>query len=178
MKKLLGLTLITLLTAGKVSAQQDVQNTEASVENSVIGIQAGLGAWAYYEFGFTNKIALRAETGINGGFWFGGIYSDNIEFAFAPVVSVEPRWYYNIDKRVDKGRNIKGNSGNFISLKISYMPDWFLIKSYSDRTWTSLPEPNRNVYDQISIIPTWGIRRTLGNHFDYEAGLGLGYAYR
>ena len=58
------------------------------------------------------------------------------------------------------------------------MPDWFLIKSYSDRTWTSLPEPNRNVYDQISIIPTWGIRRTLGNHFDYEAGLGLGYAYR
>ncbi len=42
-----------------------------------------------------------------------------------PVITAEPRWYYNLNKRVSKSKNIEGNSGNFISLKTSYHPDWF-----------------------------------------------------
>jgi hypothetical protein len=26
--------------------------------------------------------------------------------------------------------------------------------------------------NQISIIPTWGIKRNIGNHFTYETGIG------
>ena len=36
---------------------------------------------------------------------------------------------------------------------------------------------NVEVADQISIIPTWGIRRNIGNHFTYETGIGIGYLY-
>ena len=177
-KKLLGLTLITLLTAGKVSAQQDEQNTEASVVKSVSGLQIGpFGAWGYHEFKLDTEFALRAEAGLNGGIWFGSMY-DDIGYVIAPVITAEPRWYYNLNKRVEKGRDIKGNSGNFISLKVSYMPDWFLINNDPEWKGMSLPEPDREIHDQISIVPTWAIRRTLGKHFDYEAGLGLGYVYR
>ena len=24
-------------------------------------------------------------------------------------------------------------------------------------------------------MPTWGIRRNIGNHFNYETGIGIGY---
>lgn len=27
----------------------------------------------------------------------------------------------------------------------------------------------------LSIIPTWGLKRQIGNHFTYEAGAGIGY---
>ena len=36
---------------------------------------------------------------------------------------------------------------------------------------------NLEVISQISVIPTWGIRRTVGSHFTYEAGFGLGYRH-
>jgi len=36
---------------------------------------------------------------------------------------------------------------------------------------------NINIISDISIIPTWGIKRNIGNHFNYEAGFGVGYHY-
>jgi hypothetical protein len=33
------------------------------------------------------------------------------------------------------------------------------------------------VVSDFAIIPTWGIRRNLGDHFNYEAGIGVGYSY-
>tara|TARA_R110002124_G_scaffold75850_5_gene203357 strand:+ start:180 stop:368 length:189 start_codon:yes stop_codon:yes gene_type:complete len=34
-----------------------------------------------------------------------------------------------------------------------------------------------SVVSNISIIPTWGIRRNIGNHFTYETEIGIGYLY-
>ncbi|MBZ9652735.1 hypothetical protein [Psychroflexus montanilacus] len=31
--------------------------------------------------------------------------------------------------------------------------------------------------DQIKITPKWGIRRSLGKHLNYEAGIGFGYVH-
>ncbi len=86
-----------------------------------------------------------------------------------PVIKAEPRWYYNLNRRIRKGRDIKGNRGNFIALSTTYIPDWFIIDSNSDYDFYRRPI--------LSIVPTWGIRRTLGKHFDYEVGIGIGYGY-
>lgn len=176
-KRLLGLTLITLLCLGKANAQE-TNGSKASVEESVTGLQISpLGAWAYHEFKLSDEFALRAEAGINASIWGGSQY-DGINYIFAPAISVEPRWYYNLKKRVDKGRNIKGNSANFLSLKINYMPDWFVLNANSDYTWNGYQVVDYNINNEMSIVPTWGIRRALGKYFDYEAGFGLGYGYR
>ncbi len=84
-----------------------------------------------------------------------------------PVIKLEPRWYYNLNKRVTKSKNINGNSGNFLTLQTNYNPNWFVISNYDH-----LEVPN-----QISIIPTWGIKRNIGNHLTYETGIGIGYRY-
>jgi hypothetical protein len=137
----------------------------ASVEKSTYGIQTGLvGVWVHNETKLSNQIALRSEIGLDAGFWGGSFYQG---YLMTPVIRLEPRWYYNLNKRVSKSRNIRGNSGNFITIQTNYNPNWFVISNYD----------NAEVADQISIIPTWGIRRNIGNHFTYETGIGIGYRY-
>ncbi|WP_158977541.1 hypothetical protein [Cellulophaga sp. L1A9] len=139
----------------------------ASVEASTYGIQTGfLGVWVHNESKLSNTIALRSEVGFDSGIW-GGDYYDRTGFLVTPVLTLEPRLYYNLNKRVGKSRRIDGNSGNFISLKTSYHPDWFVISNYD----------NIRIISDISIVPTWGIRRNIGNHFTYEVGVGIGYQY-
>ena len=139
----------------------------ASVEQSTYGIQTGfLGIWAHNESKLTNSIALRTEIGFDSGIW-GGSFYDGTGFLMTPVITLEPRLYYNLNKRVKKTRRIDGNSGNFISLKTSYHPDWFVISNTE----------NVSVISDISIVPTWGIRRNIGKHFTYETGIGIGYRY-
>ena len=137
----------------------------AIVEKSIFGIQTGFfGAWVHNESKLSNEISLRSEIGLDAGFVINGSYSG---FLFVPSLRVEPRWYYNLDKRLAKGKNIKNNSGNFISLTTTYNPDWFMIPE----------ENNLNFISSVSVIPKWAIKRTYGNHFTFETGVGVGYVF-
>ena len=159
-------TLITLIFCGLTLIAKS-QNT--SVEKSIFGLQTGvLGIWAYNEAKLSNTIALRTEAGFDFGIWETTFYDDyDSPFLLTPVIVVEPRFYYNLKKRSENSKRIDGNSGNFIALKMSYHPDWFVLFNTE----------NAPVVSDFSIIPTWGIRRNLGKHFNYEAGLGAGFSY-
>ena len=141
------------------------KSQNASVEKSTSGIQLGLmGIFLYNEAKLSDKISLRSESGLDAGF-FGARNFYEVGSILMPVISVEPRFYYNLNKRVAKSKIIAGNSGNFVTLKTGYIPDWFVISNNN----------NLRPVSQISIIPTWGIKRNVGNHFTYETGVGLGY---
>ena len=140
---------------------------EASVEKSIYGVQFGiLGVWVHNESRLTNSIALRSELGIEAGISEGSNY-DGTYFVVAPSVSLEPRWYYNLNKRENKSKRIDGNSGNFVSLKTTYQTDLELVSN----------DDNVTLISDITIVPTWGIRRNIGKHFNYEAGFGIGYIH-
>ena len=158
--------VLTLIFCG-ITIIAKSQNQDVSVEKSTYGIQIGvLGIWVHNETKLSNQIVLRSEFGLDIGI-FGGSFYPKTGYILTPVITLEPKWYYNLEKRVSKSKNISGNSGNFISLKTSYSPDWFVISNYD----------NLRVVNQISIIPTWGIRRNIGNHFNYETGIGLGFRH-
>ena len=143
------------------------KSQNASVEQSTYGIQTGfLGLWVHNETKLSNAMVLRSEIGLDSGIW-GGDFYNGTGFLMTPVLSLEPKLYYNLNKRVSKSKRIDGNSGNFISLKTSYHPDWFVISN----------KDNISLISDISVIPTWGIRRNIGNHFNYETGVGMGYRY-
>jgi hypothetical protein len=149
MQKILFISLLILCPSCGFS--QDAQ--EASVEKSVFGIQIGLlGVWAHNELRLSNQVALRSEIGLSGP------NTCNIK----PMLALEPRWYYNLNKRVEKGKRIDGNSGDYVSLRTSYH-----FHDISD------PETSSGL-DNLLIIPSWGMRRNIGNHFNYEAGIGVG----
>lgn len=152
-------TLLLIFSTFEISAQI------ASVENSTFGIQTGfLGIWAHNESKLSNSIALRSELGLDAAI-FGENFVGSKSFIMVPAITLEPRWYYNLNKRVTKKRRIDGNSGNFVSIKTTYHPD-IVIGSLKD---------NVVFISDISIIPTWGIRRNVGKHFTYETGIGIGY---
>lgn len=139
----------------------------ASVEKSIYGIESGLlGVWVHNEVKLSNAIALRSEIGLDAGI-FGGSFYPKTGYVITPVITLEPRWYYNLNKRVKKSYAVAGNSGNFLTIQTSFHPNLFTISNYN----------NVKIVSQISIIPTWGIRRAVGAHFIYETGIGVGYSY-
>lgn len=137
-----------------------------SVEKNIFGIQTGLfGAWITNETRLANKFSLRSEIGMDLGLVVD--YGDDVSSLFIPTIRMEPRWHYNLDKRVEKGRSIKNNSSNFLALNFIYSPDWFYVSKME----------NINIVETFVIIPKWAIKRHIGNsNFNYEAGLGIGYA--
>lgn len=157
MRKIIALTILGL------TINANAQN--ASVEKTIFGIQTGYaGIWLNNETKLSNSIVLRSEIGIENDFAVGDHY-EGAGFILQPVLNLEPRYYYNLNKRNSKGKNISKNSGNYLSIKTSYHPDWFVI---------NLDEDITKIAD-LSIIPTWGIKRQLGNHFNFETGIGFGY---
>ncbi len=127
-----------------------------SVEKSTFGIQVGLiGIWAHNELKVSDQVALRSELAVSG------INSASI----SPLLALESRWYYNLNERVNKGKRIDGNSGDYISLRSSY--------HFHDAT-----EIEENDINRILLVPTWGIRRNISTHFNYEIGGGAGFGYR
>lgn len=161
MKKILLVLTLCGLTFSAMS-----QNS--AVEKSIFGVQTGvLGLWVHNESKIGNQIALRSEVGLDAGIFGGSRYYDGTGFLLIPTITLEPRWYYNLGKRASKSRNTAGNGGNFVSLKTSFLPDWFVISNYD----------NIRVINLITMVPTWGIKRNIGNHFNYEVGFGIGYRY-
>ncbi|WP_417886351.1 hypothetical protein [Zunongwangia sp.] len=139
-----------------------------SLEGSLYGVQVGLlGIWGYHELRLADEFSFRAEVGFDGGLWANSFYSDgDMHYLLAPVITLEPRWYYNLNKRADRGRKTWNNASNFLSFDISLHPDLFVISD----------QDNVTVHNQISFVPKWGIKRNISRHFGYEFALGLGYA--
>lgn len=160
MKKI-ALFITYLLSSFFLNAQ------ESSVEKSLFSIQTGfLGFWINNEFKLSNNFSLKGELGLDSGIWGGNLY-DGTGFLLTPVLTIEPRYYYNLEKRKNNGKNISKNGGNFISIKTSYHPDWFIISN-----------KDVDIISDISFIPTWGIKRNIGtSNFNYETGFGIGYQY-
>lgn len=145
-----------------VSLCLNINAQDAQVEKSIYGIQTGfLGIWLNHEARLASQFVLRIELGFDSG--ISGGANRKTSFLFTPVLTLEPIRYCNLEKRSLKSNN----SANFISLKTSFNPDRFTISKESKVT----------LDDQISTIPTWGIKRSTGKNFTYETGFGVGYRF-
>ncbi len=148
--------------------EMPASSSAASVEKSIFGVQTGfLGIWFNNESRLSNRFAIRSEVGIETTHFSPGDSFSKAVFVLSPAFILEPRWYYNLNKRKAASKRIDGNSGNFISLQTRFIPDWFVISDYKYESTQS----------QLWIMPMWGIRRNIGRHFNYEAGIGMGYIF-
>ena len=159
---------LLLSFAATISAQEktpSIEKSQASVEKSLFGVQTGLlGIWVYNELRISNTIALRSELGLETAVATREDSNDSYTF-LTPEITLEPRLYYNLNKRKSKGKNISENSANYFSLRSSYYPDSFTIGNTG----------GYNFVPELNIVPCWGMKRNLGDHFNYELGGGVGY---
>ncbi|HTO14979.1 MAG TPA: hypothetical protein VLZ83_04375 [Edaphocola sp.] len=157
--RLLTLTiLITYLFFAETNAQ------DISVEKSIWGVQAGIYPLSVYnESKLNDNISLRSEVFLGFG-WSSG-YSSNSTWAISPYINAEPRWYYNLLRRTKKSKRTDNNSGNYLSIQVGYQPGF------------GMSSDNANFNPALYAIPTYGLRRNIGKHFNFETALGLGYGW-
>lgn len=161
-----------ILILGFVMCGMIAKSQETSVEKNIYGVQLGL-----FDLSFQNEtklhrtIALRTEIGLNLLFAttesIDPAVKDKTSTLTVPYLSLEPKWYFGLDRRARLGRNIKNNSSNYLSLKTSFIS-----------TDTPLTNPdNKKIVPAILAIPEFGIRRNFSKHFNYEFSGGVGYQY-
>lgn len=117
-----------------------------------------------YESRLFNKMTGELSAGAGGGYNIGegSIAYDVKLLKPAFYFSFTPKYFYNRQKRILKGKNTLLNSGNYIGLRLKYVTP---NDRQSDSTRNSILT---NVH--------WGIQRAIGNHLTINAHIGAGYA--
>lgn len=157
MKLKIPLLVAFLFFIGSLFAQDSLMVQK----NHSISIEVA-GLTYNYETPVANKITLIGRLGLQSGVGYSSSFGSY--YTISPAVSLEPRFYYNISKRKNHGKNILGNSANFISVNT-----WYVFNPvFEHKTSTS---------DFFVVTPQWGIRRVYWSHFLLEAGAGLNYFF-
>ncbi|TVR88779.1 MAG: hypothetical protein EA411_04075 [Saprospirales bacterium] len=112
-----------------------------SSKSSVFSMGMGLG----YGGSFPNL-----STNVPSGFLYD----------FSPFLNLQHQWIYNRANRMEKGRTVAGNSGNFISARL-FIRGPSLSSNFVRKS---------NI--EFVVGPTWGLRRQWGEniHFSFEFG--------
>jgi hypothetical protein len=128
-----------------------------------IGFQ-GIGL--SYEPRITNKITIDLAAGIGGGNYVSEDRADYrwslLEPAFYFIIN--PKFYYNRQRRLKKGKTLLNNAGNYLGARIKYATG----NHSTNRNYVTYPALLFNVH--------WGIQRPLGERWLLNAHAGLGYA--
>jgi len=132
------------------------------VDESISGVQTGFsGVWLHNESKLSKNWAFRSEVGYEIPMTSGlGAFE-----TLVPVLSIEPRWYYNSPKRQGNSKNTFHNSSNYATIAIRYYPEFLAI---------SLRPEDIDLDAGLFLIPTWGIRRNISYRVNYELGFGMG----
>lgn len=150
--------IIFLITMALMSSLQSLHAQEGLKENFNIKVGV-LGCWVAYEKPLSDAFLLNAEIGYTGGIL-------NSELIFTSTIALEPRYYYNINKRIKKDKNIEHNSANYFALQLSYVPDILTVT-----------KNNINVVKTFGLVPTYGLRRNISGGFNFDFEFGVGYLW-
>lgn len=155
--------LLSALCSVGIQAQDSTATLPPPTVRSLANIQLGIvGAYVSYEARLSNQFALRTEVGLASN-----LYSRIGEGYLTPNITVEPRWYYNIEKRGRLNKRTRNNSANFATLAVTYYDAVYRIYGGDDDDYVPL---------QIAFLPKYGLRRNIGStNLNYEVALGIGY---
>lgn len=149
-KKIYILLLFPLL----INAQQSKTVTESLFKINIL--TPGLT----YEKGLTNNTTLCLDGNLSVGF---AVHNNETVVLATPFVRSQYRYYYNLEKRVSKGKSISNNSGGFLALNLSY---------YFKPSGTNVYVSN---YDGFTAGGVWGFQKTYKSGVNLSANAGLGY---
>ena len=118
----------------------------------------GQGLGLTYEPRLSDKILLDISGGVGPGYDIGEGFLE-VNYAYpAMYLSLTPKYYYNRQKRIEKGKESQLNSGNYIGIRIKYV--------------------GANDYYRNSMLANlhWGMQRALGRRWTFNFHVGGGYA--
>lgn len=149
--------------------------TDKNVEASQLQLSLPLPS-ILYELGIGKNTTTSIEA--ITGFALRGCTGCETNFGLYPILRGQLRYYYNMERRVRKKKNIQGNSGNYVAALVAFQNGRPLIG-------------NLNTTTTLAVGPVYGIQRTYKRGFfyrleggvafvqdDFEQGIGLVLAAR
>jgi hypothetical protein len=155
-------TLVLLFSFSFLLAQN--HSSENNLEK-LVKLDLGLrGIGITYEPKLSNKMSIELSGGIGGGYdisFQDFTYTWNLPDPALHVI-VNPKYYYNRNKREAKGKTTELNSGNYVGLGIKYTS-----RGISEST---------EVWDALLFNLHWGMQRAIGKRWTFNIHAGVGYA--
>lgn len=136
---------------------------KAQSDNNVENHQLQLGLpmpGLLYEKGVAKNSTLSIEA--ISGFNLRGCTGCETEFGVYPIFRGQYRYYYNMERRLDKDKNISGNSGNYIGGLLLYQDGNPILG-------------NLETNSVLAVGPVYGIQRTYRRGFFYRLETGVAY---
>lgn len=159
MKRIILFTLLSGFLQVSFGQTPDTKSKLSSLAKLDLGLQ-GIGIT--YEPRLSNMMTVDLSAGGGGGYDIGeGALS--IDYSKpALYLMITPKYFYNRQKRILKGKKTQLNSGNFIGLRIKYVT----------------PNNRQSDYTRNSILINihWGIQRAISNRWTFGTHVGAGYA--
>ena len=154
-------TSLLLTTSLFLFSQYSDTNKLRNLAKLDLGLQ-GIGLTFEPRVGKNTTIDLSG--GMGGGY---KISTDDLTYEVdftnpALYFSVTPKFFYNRQKRIEKGKASLLNAGNYIGLRLKY-------------TTKGLSESS-DIYDALLMNIHWGLQRALGRKWTFMTHIGAGYA--
>ncbi|GAA0872474.1 hypothetical protein GCM10009117_16210 [Gangjinia marincola] len=162
--------LMLAFTSALLSNGQNSNSTVAQNDSTQPGVEKFLFKIKAFPFGIEGEVGLGRTTTLvaEGAFLFGFSVNnedefndeDETDFVWLPWVDLQFRQYYNFQKRLADGKDIRFNSGNFFALK--YLTYFVVGDDDAEENYLS------------AFGPVWGLQRNYQEHWNiaFEAGLG------
>lgn len=150
-----GFSILILITV--CLNAQNAKNVK-NVENGLIKVSA-LVPGASYELGLGNNSTVNFDVLLIPGSR-GGSDKDT-EFGILPGAQLDFRYFTNMDRRVSKGKNISGNSGNYLAVSNQFFLSKAIIGNFD----------YGGSYTNITAL-TYGIQRTRPKGFYWGFSFG------
>lgn len=141
--------------------------SQDKLEQSFTSLEVGLfGISLSNESRLSQGFTLKSSFNLGLAFWKNNS-TNEVKPSLVPVLTIMPKYYYNLNRRMARNKRIKYNSANYFALEFNYRPSWFVISNI---------DGNLRMEENFSIIPKYGFRRNINNSkFNYELNFGLGY---
>jgi len=153
-------TIIALMVLA--SANLKAQDKNSILENNLFKINI-LSPGVSYEKRLGENSTINSDLNLSLGFSYNS--NSGSHLLTTAYLREQYRYYYNIEKRSLKNKNIKNNSANFVALSASYY-----LEPFGDSGYVS-------VYDGLTIAPVWGLQRTYETGINIALVTGAGYNF-
>lgn len=150
------------------SVSTRAQREPASVSSQFLKINLLVEPGLDYEIKLSNKITLGTTVGVTPVFarrYDRETFRSQTRWGLASKLQVYTRNYYNLGRRIQKGKSIRGNSGNYWGIDGTYMGVPYIVK------------PSEFDVSDISAFAFsvhYGLQRSSPHGFNFGFNVGLG----
>jgi len=162
-KFILGFTLC-LLSIFHSHSQKTIESNSGQTF-ALINLERHQFKFDLFSPGFSYELGLFKNQSVSTSLGF-GMATYEPGYAIGLVMNNRYRYYHNFNRRIKLGKNVSGNSGNYIAAAQA-------IFFSQLRVSTNISGPDDFNVGFFGLV--YGVQRTYNNGFNFNAELGAGY---